>query len=266
MLQAVGWDGDVARWDGTHLAAPWWHAYAGHGGSVQHGDDNARRTLPETTLCLVLVPPWCQATCVAAPGAAHAFLMWSVPTLPAAAVQRRWPRPLVLAAPGPSWLIDPAAAVLALGALAQQRSPLVADAAAGIAALLWTWLQELAPTTPAPADQPLRRLLAWIDDHLDQSLTVADLAHHSGCARETLTRRFHAALGTGPAAWVRERRMARVAEALAAGDVTLDQLAATTGLRHRHRLIRLFRSAYGTTPDQWRRAHCRPKDDRFGLH
>lgn len=68
---------------------------------------------------------------------------------------------------------------------------------------------------PAPQhDGQLGELLAWATGHLDQPLTVADLARRVNMSSRTLTRHFAAVTGTTPRHWLLTQRIHRAQELL----------------------------------------------------
>jgi AraC-like DNA-binding protein len=161
----------------------------------------------------------------------------------------------ILTARGP--VLDPtpaqsdrlAAAALAL--LAPQ--PPGAASAAAWSAL--ATLHEVAFATPTEAGAPdpaLARVLAHIEHHLAEALTIDRLAAVAGMSRGYFVRRFTAAMGQPPSAFVRDRRLDRVDRLLLATELTVTEIASATGFSEATYLAKCFRAARQMSPLDWR--------------
>lgn len=74
--------------------------------------------------------------------------------------------------------------------------------------MLMPELQHQAHAQPLePADQRFEQLLEWIESQLTEPLSLTQLESHSGLARRTLQKAFHARFGCGPMQWLRKRRL-----------------------------------------------------------
>ena len=112
------------------------------------------------------------------------------------------------------------------------------------------------PVAEVP-DASLAPVLAWAQHHLDQPLTVADLAAHAAMSPATLHRRFQAELGTTPLAWLIAERVALACRLLERGEPSLDRVARASGFGTLSNLRTWMRRQTGLTPTAYRR--------RFGL-
>ncbi|MEV7780622.1 helix-turn-helix domain-containing protein [Kitasatospora sp. NPDC088351] len=108
---------------------------------------------------------------------------------------------------------------------------------------------------PVPADDgpALADLLAWALEHLDQPLTVTDLARRVHMSTRNLGRHFTAATGTTPLQWLLTQRMHRAQELLESTDESVDQVAARVGMGSAATLRRHFNRVVGVPPDTYRR-------------
>jgi len=116
---------------------------------------------------------------------------------------------------------------------------------------------------PAPVpdhDDGLGPLLAWALDHLDQPLTVADLARRMNLSTRTLTRHFAAATGTTPLQWLLTQRIHRAQELLETSDASVEQIADRTGIGTATSLRRHFQRTLGLAPDAYRRSFRVPEN------
>lgn len=110
-----------------------------------------------------------------------------------------------------------------------------------------------AAVPPADADE-LGPLLDWARERLHEPLTVAALARRAGVTTRTLIRRFHAATGTTPMAWLRGIRIDRARELLETTSLPVDQIAERSGLGSPANLRHHFTRAVGVPPTAYRRA------------
>ncbi|GAA3249900.1 helix-turn-helix domain-containing protein [Nonomuraea helvata] len=102
-------------------------------------------------------------------------------------------------------------------------------------------------------DESLAPLLQWAVEHLDQPLTIADLARRQHVTPRTLIRRFHAATGTSPLRWLLAQRVRRARELLESTGEPLSRIAGLTGLGTEANLRHHFTRAVGVAPAHYRR-------------
>ena len=96
-------------------------------------------------------------------------------------------------------------------------------------------------------------VMDWAREHLDQPITIDDLAGKANMGTRTLNRHFHARVGTNPLRWLQHQRVRRAQQLLELTDHTIDQVAQRAGFGTAAVLRRHFRQALGTTPDAYRR-------------
>ncbi|GIJ22360.1 helix-turn-helix domain-containing protein [Micromonospora lutea] len=109
-------------------------------------------------------------------------------------------------------------------------------------------------TTPVPArdDHPLADVIPWAMRHLDQPLTVEDMAHQANVSSRHLTRHFHAITGTTPLQWLLTQRIRRAQELLETTNDSVDTIATAAGMGTATTLRRHFRRMVGVPPDTYR--------------
>lgn len=111
--------------------------------------------------------------------------------------------------------------------------------------------------TPLPCEpDALGGLLAWMGEHLDAELTVAQLAERAMLSPRTFARRFRAETGTTPAAWLIRMRVARAQELLERTDVPIDEVARLSGFGSPAGLRHHFSRVLRTSPQVYRRTFC----------
>jgi AraC family transcriptional activator FtrA len=114
--------------------------------------------------------------------------------------------------------------------------------------------------SPVPEDDqhPLADLFAWALGHLDEPLTVTDLARQANMSPRNLSRHFAAATATTPLQWLLTQRIHRAQELLETTDHSIDHIADTTGMGTAATLRRHFHRVIGVPPDTYRRTFHQP--------
>ena len=108
------------------------------------------------------------------------------------------------------------------------------------------------PVAPL-CDGTLRDLLEWLRAHLDQPLTVRQLAVRANMSERTFARRFVQDTGTTPQRWLIGQRILLAQQLLEESDETVDAVADRAGFGNATALRHHFRSWRGTTPNAYRR-------------
>ncbi|GAB7104381.1 helix-turn-helix domain-containing protein [Streptomyces phaeofaciens JCM 4814] len=119
--------------------------------------------------------------------------------------------------------------------------------------------QYIARPLPASSCDTIGPLLAWMDEHLDQEVTVEQLAARAHMAPRTFARRFQQETGTTPYRWLLRQRVLLAQQLLEATDETMDAIAWRTGFGTAGALRHQFVRALGTTPNAYRRAFRGPQ-------
>jgi AraC-like DNA-binding protein len=109
----------------------------------------------------------------------------------------------------------------------------------------------------------VRRAKAFLDDHLDVRVSLADVATASGLTPFRLLRAFTRAEGLSPHAYQRQARLHRAMAWMRQGRA-LGDIAAASGFADQAHLTRIFRQAMGMTPGAYRRACVSTRTAPFG--
>ncbi|MGW0336617.1 GlxA family transcriptional regulator [Streptomyces sp. NPDC003011] len=112
-------------------------------------------------------------------------------------------------------------------------------------------------SVPATDDRSLGPVLDWARAHLDQPLTVEDLAQRAAMSPRTLHRRLQAATGTTPLRWLLNQRLARAQSLLEATDLPIEKVGELSGLGTANNLRHHFLKQIGVSPSAYRRAFPR---------
>ncbi len=102
---------------------------------------------------------------------------------------------------------------------------------------------------PVPADSyDLADVLAWVEEHLTEPLTVDDLAVRALMSPRTFARRFKALTGTTPHRWLLDKRLQHAEELLESTDLPIDTIAGLAGFGSPDTLRHHFALRRGITP------------------
>jgi AraC family transcriptional regulator, transcriptional activator FtrA len=103
---------------------------------------------------------------------------------------------------------------------------------------------------------PYAPLMEWISENLSSEHGVETLAVRAGQSPRTFYRRFTAACGQTPAAFVKRLRLNRARLLLEAGE-TPKRVAVLCGFNTLDNLGRTFHEAFGLAPSVYRALHGR---------
>jgi AraC family transcriptional regulator len=112
-----------------------------------------------------------------------------------------------------------------------------------------------APTQVALAPWKAGRVATHIEENLDRSLPVAELARVAGLSDSYFWRAFKGAFGQTPHAFIICRRVERARKEMLKAQEPLSQIALSCGFADQAHLARIFRRATGLAPSEWRRAN-----------
>jgi AraC family transcriptional regulator len=105
---------------------------------------------------------------------------------------------------------------------------------------------------PAFSASELARIERFIEERLDQTITVAMLANLTGLSMWHFMRRFNASHGLSPHNFVALRRLLRARELLSDTKLSVSDIALEVGMTHSH-LSRSFLLRFGLSPREFRR-------------
>ncbi|MFJ6784099.1 GlxA family transcriptional regulator [Streptomyces yangpuensis] len=115
--------------------------------------------------------------------------------------------------------------------------------------------QYLAAPVPADCgDDRLTGVLAWARENLHEPLPVAELARRAVMSKRSFARRFTAATGTTPHAWLRNLRLSSAEELLETTDLPVEEIARRVGYTSAAILREQFVRRRGVPPRSYRRS------------
>ncbi|WP_371822063.1 helix-turn-helix domain-containing protein [Martelella soudanensis] len=105
--------------------------------------------------------------------------------------------------------------------------------------------------TPLPKWR-IRRVAAYIEDHIDELITLSDLAGVAGLSRMHFAAQFRAATGLRPHDYLLRCRVERAKSMLCEPGNRLVEIALNVGFQTQAHFTTVFKRFVGTTPARWR--------------
>ncbi|GGS26980.1 helix-turn-helix domain-containing protein [Streptomyces griseoviridis] len=112
---------------------------------------------------------------------------------------------------------------------------------------------------PRSACDTVGGVLAWLQEHLDEEVTVEQLAARAHMSPRTFARRFQQETGTTPYRWLLRQRMLLAQRLLEETDETMETIARRCGFGTAAALRYQFTQVLGTTPQTYRRTFRGPR-------
>ncbi|WP_434729111.1 helix-turn-helix domain-containing protein [Pseudomonas soli] len=101
-----------------------------------------------------------------------------------------------------------------------------------------------------------RQLVDFIEAHLDQALTLGELALRCNLSVYHFARMFRASFGLPPHQYLLARRLQKACHLLRMGTLPLGEVALLCGFASASHFSNRFRQALGATPGEYRAAFC----------
>lgn len=103
-----------------------------------------------------------------------------------------------------------------------------------------------------------RLVVQYIEEHLDQNISLQDLAGLAQLSVFAFIRKFRAEFQCAPHAYVLDQRVKHAQRQLARPDVPLKVVAANCGFSDQSHMTRVFRRVLNVTPAEFRRSCASP--------
>ena len=107
---------------------------------------------------------------------------------------------------------------------------------------------------PRPFARTLARLEDYIRDHLDQDLSLTDLADVAELSPSHFLRSFKKATGQTPHRYLMERRLQQAQNSLAESDLPIAEIAYACGFASQSHMTDVFKATLNISPARYRRA------------
>lgn len=105
---------------------------------------------------------------------------------------------------------------------------------------------------PAPY-RALSKLVDFVHDHVDQTLSVDELARQAGMSISTLERRFRTHLGTSPKRFILHAKIAAACDRLLNTPMSVGEIAESLGYHEHASFTRAFTSVMHMSPTAYRK-------------
>ena len=112
----------------------------------------------------------------------------------------------------------------------------------------------LAKPAPAGASEHLKTALHYLQQNYAYPLEISTIARQTGIDRTYLFRLFKQETGLSPQIYLRNFRLEKARALLLETSLTLDEIAASTGLGSAAQLSKAFRQQYGCSPGSLRKS------------
>jgi AraC family transcriptional regulator len=103
------------------------------------------------------------------------------------------------------------------------------------------------PSKGGIAPHQLKTLKKWLEDHIETSLTIDDIASQTGLSVAHFSREFKRSTGITPWGYVVQLRLDRASQLLKQGQ-SIGMVAANCGFSDHSHLSRLFKQRFGISP------------------
>jgi AraC family transcriptional regulator len=101
-------------------------------------------------------------------------------------------------------------------------------------------------------DRRLQRVLQFVEENLQNSIALKDLAAIANLSPFYFARSFRSVTGSSPQKYVRQRRLEQAKELLADGGRSLADIALTCNFSSQSSFTRAFTRAFGVAPGKYR--------------
>ena len=108
-------------------------------------------------------------------------------------------------------------------------------------------------TETSHTDSVVERAQDWLHRNMAKDVKMSDLAHAIAVSERTMARRFVAAIGQTPLAYLQAVRLQAARALLETGDMPVQSVAAQVGYNDASSFSRLFRQGVGLSPGSYRR-------------
>ncbi|WP_127533415.1 AraC family transcriptional regulator [Paenibacillus kobensis] len=104
------------------------------------------------------------------------------------------------------------------------------------------------------------KAIDYIEEHLEEPLTVEGLAERAGWTHEHFTRLFARHTGRTPREMIIQRRIERACQLLLYDETTVKEVAYAVGFSDENYFCRVFKSVKGVTATQYRKKYYNPRN------
>lgn len=128
-----------------------------------------------------------------------------------------------------------------------------------------TGVQQRVPTLHADSTvdcvpEPVRRAIALLNDHIEDTISIAEVADRMNMSQRQLERRFKSATGQSPSVYYRTMRMKAARQLVRFSTLPITEIAIEVGCTNASQLSKNYRSVFGLSPFEDRRNNMAFRD------
>jgi len=129
-----------------------------------------------------------------------------------------------------------------------------------------TGVQQRVPTLHSDSTvdcvpEPVRRAIGLLNEHLEDTITIAEVAERMNMSQRQLERRFKSATGQSPSVYYRTLRMGAARQLVRFSARPITEIANEVGCANASQLSRNYRAVFGLSPFEDRRNTVAFRDD-----
>ena len=99
----------------------------------------------------------------------------------------------------------------------------------------------------------VKKIESYVDEHLDERLTLSDIADSCFYNPSYFSRKFKQLFGKNLSDYVKERRLDRAAELLRKSELSVDSICKTTGFSDKSKFYKVFKERFSLTPSEYKK-------------
>ena len=127
--------------------------------------------------------------------------------------------------------------------------------------MVFTYCDAVANYSANRFSAKIRKAANYINTHLDQKISLPDIADHVRCNSSYLSRQFRKETGRTVSAFIREKRIDAACSLLKKDDLSISNIASRVGFEDANYFSRVFSRQTGTTPSEYRKGSLANPDD-----
>ena len=123
----------------------------------------------------------------------------------------------------------------------------------GLVEIIFSYFMKHAEPQTIISDERISRLLNYIQQHIEEPITIEQMAHQACLTKSYLIRAFHSSIGITPLQYVTRKKIQQTQMQLLSSDLSINQIAKSIGFHDTSYFIRLFKKHIGFTPEEYRK-------------
>ena len=122
----------------------------------------------------------------------------------------------------------------------------------GMVAIVFSFFMKQGKPKAEVTDPRLAQLVEYIQQHLDEPISIETLADRACLTKSYLIRNFRQTLGQTPLQYILQKKVQKAQTILLGTEMSVAEVARAVGFQDASYFIRLFRKSLGFTPQEYR--------------